>query len=183
MEAQNSLVELQRQQQLNQPLMLTPQQQQQLHLALIALNNSQQQLHLQQQLQIQQQQVNQIDQRQLSSGRPPVSIQGDFDGLPPTKIKRKYKCLNCDHVTVNPRDHLRHRIDQHGHKLKIVECPLCVYACQYRQKLNRHLKLVHHTTLGSIDEPLGHGFGRQYSPADSDEDSDEPVDLSVPKAR
>lgn len=64
--------------------------------------------------------------------------------LPPTRIKRKYKCASCDHNTVNPRVHLKHRIDAHGHKLKIVECPLCVYACQYRQKLNRHLRLVHH---------------------------------------
>lgn len=64
--------------------------------------------------------------------------------LPPTRIKRKYKCANCEHTTINPRLHLRHRIQVHGQKLKIVECPLCVYACQYRQKLNRHLKLVHH---------------------------------------
>lgn len=63
--------------------------------------------------------------------------------LPPTRIKRKYKCANCEHTTINPRIHLKHRIQVHGQKLKIVECPLCVYACQYRQKLNRHLKLVH----------------------------------------
>lgn len=71
-----------------------------------------------------------------------------FDyNLPPTRIKRKYKCTICEHTTINPRIHLQHRINVHGQKLKIVECPLCVYACQYRQKLNRHLKLVHHYLL------------------------------------
>lgn len=67
----------------------------------------------------------------------------DDSYLPPTKIKRSYKCSICQHSTVNPRLHLKHRIDLHGHKLKIVECPYCVYACQYRQKLNRHMRLVH----------------------------------------
>src|SRR5699024_5848958 len=35
----------------------------------------------------------------------------------------------------------------HGHKIKIVECPYCVYACQYVQKLQRHLLLVHKLTM------------------------------------
>lgn len=76
-------------------------------------------------------------------------------GLPPTKIKRQYKCSICDHLTVNPRVHLRHRIDAHGHKVKIVECPMCVYACQYRQKLNRHLRLVHHIYPNNNIRPMG----------------------------
>lgn len=71
--------------------------------------------------------------------------------LPPTKIKRKYKCAQCNHSTVNPRTHLRHRIAAHDDKIRIVECPLCVYACQYRQKLNRHLRLVHNTMPNQID--------------------------------
>lgn len=74
--------------------------------------------------------------------------------LPPTKIKRQYKCTSCDHTTINPRQHLRHRIDVHGHKLRIVECPLCVYACQYRQKLNRHLRLVHHCLPNQVQARL-----------------------------
>lgn len=65
------------------------------------------------------------------------------DSLPPTKIKRTYKCKTCEHKTVNPREHLNHLKENHDQNIKIVECPLCLYACQYRQKLNRHLKLVH----------------------------------------
>lgn len=71
------------------------------------------------------------------------SHQVDNINLPPTKIKRTYKCKNCDHSTVNPREHLNHLKGEHDQNVKIVECPLCLYACQYRQKLNRHLKLVH----------------------------------------
>lgn len=63
--------------------------------------------------------------------------------LPPTKINRKYACKICPSITNNPRIHLRHLRDVHGQKVKIVECPLCIYACQYRQKLNRHLNLIH----------------------------------------
>lgn len=73
-----------------------------------------------------------------------MSMSLDESCLPPTKIKRQYKCAMCPHITVNPRIHLRHRQQVHNDKIRIVECPLCVYACQYRQKLNRHLKLVHH---------------------------------------
>lgn len=68
----------------------------------------------------------------------------DRNNLPPTKIKRTYSCKSCDHKTINPRLHLNHLRVRHEQNIKIVECPLCVYACQYRQKLNRHLKLVHH---------------------------------------
>lgn len=96
------------------------------------------------------------DSRQRSSS--PVQI--DLaTGLPATKIKRQYKCNECGHATVNPRAHLRHRVDVHRHKIKIVECPECVYACQYRQKLNRHLRLVHHRAPNQVPRP---------SPATSD---------------
>lgn len=66
------------------------------------------------------------------------------DYLPPTKIKRQYRCKRCEYATVNPRCFLKHRIDTHADRIRIVECPLCVYACQFRQKLNRHMRLVHH---------------------------------------
>lgn len=63
--------------------------------------------------------------------------------LPPTRIRRQYTCSDCGHRTINPREHLYHRRNFHQHRIKIVECPHCVYACQYLQKLNRHLSLVH----------------------------------------
>lgn len=66
--------------------------------------------------------------------------------LAPMKIKRKYKCKLCNSITLNPRRHLRHLVDAHDQKIKCVECPFCEYACQYRQKLNRHLRLVHKMT-------------------------------------
>lgn len=63
--------------------------------------------------------------------------------LPATRIRRQYNCTDCGFRTVNPREFLYHRRDRHGYKIKIVECPYCVYACQYVQKLQRHLLLVH----------------------------------------
>lgn len=70
------------------------------------------------------------------------------DQLAPTKIRRQYSCTDCDFRTVNPREFLYHRRDVHNQKVKIVECPYCVYACQYFQKLQRHILLVH--KLGKI---------------------------------
>ena len=63
--------------------------------------------------------------------------------LAPTRIRRQYNCNDCGFHTVNPREFLYHRRDAHGQKVKIVECPYCVYACQYFQKLQRHMLLVH----------------------------------------
>lgn len=63
--------------------------------------------------------------------------------LAPTRIRRQYACSDCDFRTVNPREFLYHRRDVHNQKVKIVECPYCVYACQYFQKLQRHMLLVH----------------------------------------
>lgn len=65
--------------------------------------------------------------------------------LPPTKIKRQYTCPepSCSIKSDNPRTHLRHRRDVHDHKIRIVKCTKCQYACQYKQKLTRHLRLIH----------------------------------------
>lgn len=90
------------------------------------------------------------------------------DFLPPTKIKRQYKCGTCPHVTINPRDHLKHRKYVHGEsKIKIVECPLCQYACQYRQKLIRHMKLVHKDFLPNSVHMIRQSrqMGSQSSPS------------------
>lgn len=79
-----------------------------------------------------------------------MALMAQFDvderHLPATKIKRQYTCSDCGLRTCNPRQHLRHRKMMHNPKIRIVLCPLCIYACQYRQKLNRHLKLIHECT-------------------------------------
>lgn len=106
------------------------------------------------------------------------------DHLPPTKIRRQYKCSTCNHQTYNPRQHLRHRAREHKDRIRIVECPLCVYACQYRQKLNRHLKLVHNR----LPDQLARGPSvslYNYQPGQTmdfyNNQDDQPVDLSFPK--
>lgn len=73
-------------------------------------------------------------------------VNSNKNDLPATRIRRQYNCTDCGISTTNPRQFLYHRRDIHGYKLKIVECPYCVYACQYVQKLQRHLLLVHKLT-------------------------------------
>ncbi|XP_075992062.1 uncharacterized protein LOC142987286 [Anticarsia gemmatalis] len=66
----------------------------------------------------------------------------DFE-LPQCKIKRNYNCTKCTFYTQNPRAYLVHTRDAHFVKLKIFDCPHCVYASKHHQKLIRHIKMVH----------------------------------------
>lgn len=89
--------------------------------------------------------------------------------LPPTKVKRKYECKapQCHFITVNPRLFLRHRSQEHGEKVRIVECPHCIYACQYRQKLNRHLRLIHNIISNNNRSSLGNPTVNNPSSSDN----------------
>ncbi|CAH1983972.1 unnamed protein product [Acanthoscelides obtectus] len=64
-------------------------------------------------------------------------------GLPDCKVKRNYTCSACDFFTQNPRQYLYHLRDSHNEKVKIYECPSCLYASRHFQKLLRHNKMVH----------------------------------------
>lgn len=70
----------------------------------------------------------------------------DFE-LPQCKIKRNYNCAYCTFYTQNPRIYLVHTRDVHFERLKIYDCPYCVYASRHLQKLTRHIKMVHDITL------------------------------------
>ncbi|CAG9858694.1 unnamed protein product [Phyllotreta striolata] len=63
--------------------------------------------------------------------------------LPDCKVKRNYTCVGCDFFTQNPRVYLYHLRDVHHEKVKIYECPNCLYASKHFQKLLRHTKMVH----------------------------------------
>ncbi|KAJ8729583.1 hypothetical protein PYW08_001164 [Mythimna loreyi] len=66
----------------------------------------------------------------------------DFE-LPQCKIRRNYNCTKCTFYTQNPRAYLVHTRDAHFVRLKIYDCPHCVYASRHHQKLIRHVKMVH----------------------------------------
>lgn len=77
-----------------------------------------------------------------------VSSEGSSDAaedaeLPQCKIKRNYNCTKCTFHTQNPRAYLVHTRDAHFVKLKIFDCPQCIYAAKYQHKLTRHIKMVH----------------------------------------
>lgn len=67
--------------------------------------------------------------------------------LPDCKVKRNYTCSNCDFFTQNPRVFLYHLRDDHQERVRVYECPNCVYASKHFQKLLRHTKMVH----GSVE--------------------------------
>lgn len=73
---------------------------------------------------------------------------GDDKDLPECKIRRNYSCNSCDYFTQNPRHYLYHLRDDHQEKVKIFECPHCLYASKHYQKLIRHSKMVHGGTEG-----------------------------------
>lgn len=77
----------------------------------------------------------------------------DFE-LPQCKIRRNYTCTKCTFYTQNPRTYLVHTRDVHFVKLKIFDCPFCVYASRHRQKLSRHVEMVHGATLSESNTKM-----------------------------
>lgn len=67
----------------------------------------------------------------------------DPEDLPECKVKRNYSCSSCDFFTQNPRHYLYHLRDVHEERVRIYECPNCLYASKHFQKLLRHAKMVH----------------------------------------
>ncbi|CAH1133376.1 unnamed protein product [Ceutorhynchus assimilis] len=68
--------------------------------------------------------------------------------LPDCKVRRNYTCTSCDFFTQNPRIYLYHLRDVHRQKIKVYECPNCLYASKHFQKLLRHSRMVHGTSEG-----------------------------------
>lgn len=103
--------------------------------------------------------------------------------LPDCKVKRNYTCASahCDFFTQNPRVYLYHLRDVHGEKVRIYECPSCLYASRHFQKLLRHSKMVHGSSDGV--EPCGKTRKRpppeDEPPPAADECEDEPEEASA----
>jgi hypothetical protein len=75
------------------------------------------------------------------------------DNLPQCKIKRNYTCNHCSFYTQNPRTYLYHLKDEHKERIRVYECPKCVYASKHSQKLQRHIHMVH--VVGRQNAKLG----------------------------
>ncbi|XP_076269371.1 uncharacterized protein LOC143201994 isoform X2 [Rhynchophorus ferrugineus] len=73
---------------------------------------------------------------------------GQTKELPDCKVRRNYTCSACDFFTQNPRQFLYHLRDVHREKIRVYECPNCLYASKHFQKLLRHSKMVHGTSEG-----------------------------------
>lgn len=63
--------------------------------------------------------------------------------LPQCKVKRNYACSKCSYYTQNPRSFLHHQKNVHAERLRVYECPHCLYASKHSQKLQRHIHMVH----------------------------------------
>ncbi|XP_066138898.1 zinc finger protein 142-like isoform X1 [Euwallacea fornicatus] len=68
--------------------------------------------------------------------------------LPDCKVRRNYTCSSCNFFTQNPRLYLYHLRDDHNQRIKVYECPSCLYASKHFQKLLRHSKMVHGSSEG-----------------------------------
>lgn len=83
-----------------------------------------------------------------SSGNPDEDAE-----LPQCKIKRNYACSKCSYYTQNPRFYLYHLKNVHKEKIKVYECPSCLYASKHSQKLQRHVHMVHVMGAGRRKAP------------------------------
>lgn len=97
--------------------------------------------------------------------------------LPDCKVRRNYTCSSCDFFTQNPRLYLYHLRDDHKQKIKVFECPSCLYASKHFQKLLRHSKMVHGTSEGvSVAETSRKSRRRSANDVgDEGEESQEPL--------
>ncbi|XP_019873723.1 uncharacterized protein LOC109601872 isoform X2 [Aethina tumida] len=96
--------------------------------------------------------------------------------LPDCKVKRNYPCGRCSFFTQNPRLYLTHLRDDHNEKVKIYECPSCLYASKHYQKLLRHQKMVHGNASETSVEPAGDGSRQSRKrPASTAADDEETV--------
>ncbi|KAK3887418.1 hypothetical protein Pcinc_008477 [Petrolisthes cinctipes] len=71
--------------------------------------------------------------------------------LPQCRLKRNYCCIHCGINTQNPREYLYHLRDDHGEKMKVFECPRCIYASKNHQKLIRHARMVHKLKIKRLE--------------------------------
>lgn len=102
---------------------------------------------------------------------------GDDKDLPECKIRRNYSCGSCDYFTQNPRHFLYHLRDEHKEKVRIYECPNCLYASKHFQKLLRHSKMVHGGTDGvEVPDFVRSKSKKRKMPED---EPDEPLDDSM----
>lgn len=102
--------------------------------------------------------------------------------LPDCKVKRNYSCSTCDFFTQNPRHYLYHLRDDHNEKVKIYECPNCLYASKHFQKLLRHTKMVHGISDGIevVDNGSANKRARKRPIAPVVEEEDSSLDDSGP---
>lgn len=115
--------------------------------------------------------------------------------LPDCKVKRNYTCSSCDFFTQNPRVFLYHLRDVHQERVRVYECPNCLYASKHFQKLLRHTKMVHGSNKaaelkakkrpppGSSSAPSPTNIVAASSSVEEDvevslHDEDDPVDVS-----
>lgn len=63
------------------------------------------------------------------------------------RVRRVYRCQQCDLVTINPRKFLYHCQEVHMERITVYECPYCLYASKNFQKLQRHCGMVHKKML------------------------------------
>lgn len=97
--------------------------------------------------------------------------------LPDCKVRRNYTCPCCDFFTQNPRLYLYHLRDVHNQRIKVYECPSCLYASKHFQKLLRHSKMVHGTSEG-VNAADTSRKSRRRSATDVADESEESQQLS-----
>ncbi|XP_066972811.1 zinc finger protein 142-like isoform X4 [Macrobrachium rosenbergii] len=92
------------------------------------------------------------------------TMPSEFKSLPQCRLKRNYSCLHCGFNTQNPREHLYHLRDEHGERMKVFECPRCIYASKNQQKLIRHARMVHKLKIKTKESSTSPYKKRSKSP-------------------
>lgn len=68
----------------------------------------------------------------------------------PGKAKnRSYYCTDCGFSTGKSRNFLFHQVEDHNYNISIFACAYCEYCSRFKQKIKKHVQMVHKTEIDS----------------------------------
>ncbi|XP_061189633.1 zinc finger protein Xfin-like [Saccostrea echinata] len=76
----------------------------------------------------------------------------ESQSLVPGKAKnRSYYCSECGFSTGKSRTFLFHQVEAHTYNMSIFTCAYCEYCSRFKQKIKKHVQMVHKTDIDSAD--------------------------------
>ncbi|VDI05492.1 Hypothetical predicted protein [Mytilus galloprovincialis] len=96
--------------------------------------------------------------------------------MSPCKRGRNYSCENCSFTTTKSKAFLYHEIQVHRKAYSIFTCTECEYSSKHKQKVQRHLKLIHKKEVAFSDVKVAYNeeMSRVEERIETEEEQNDP---------